>query len=108
MEHKRERAMASAAMHEYSRASHFAASARIDLLAAARLVEDAAGALDATIECFEDVAPSYAAAATIAGGWRSGCGRSRPSGGNLEVVESTSQQAVLMTGELDAANLSLG
>ena len=68
MEHKRERAMASAAMHEYSRASHFAASARIDLLAAARLVEDAAGALDATIECFEDVAPSYAAAATIAGG----------------------------------------
>ena len=68
MEHKRERAMASAAMHEYSRASHFAASARIDLLAAARLVEDAAGALDATIECFEDVAPSCAAAATIAGG----------------------------------------
>ena len=68
MEHKRERAMASAAMHEYARASHFAASARIDLLAAAKLVEDAAGTLDATMECFEDAPPSYAAAAKAAGG----------------------------------------
>ena len=52
-------------------------------------------------------ARAAAAAAPLRGGDGWSWSPTARSGGNLEVVESTSQQAVLMTGELDAANLSL-
>ena len=102
MEHKRERAMAS--RHGLPRVS-FRGVGEDDLLAAARLVEDAAGASTRRL--------------SVSRTWRRRTRRRRRSRGmalgvwaiaavrgNLEVVESTGQRS-LMTGRLDATNLSV-
>ena len=51
---KHERALAAEAMHDYARARHFAMSANVDLEALTKLVLDAAGKLEARLECFEE------------------------------------------------------
>ena len=51
---KHERALAAEAMHDYARARHFAMSANVDMEALTKLVLDAAGKLEARLECFEE------------------------------------------------------
>ena len=54
MSRKHERALAAEAMHDHARARHFAMSANVDLEALTKLVLDAAGKLEARLECFEE------------------------------------------------------
>lgn len=54
MSRKHERALAAEAMHDHARARHFAMSANVDLEALTKLALDAAGKLEARLECFEE------------------------------------------------------
>jgi hypothetical protein len=55
-------------LYRYTKALHFALSARHDLAAASRLLSSAARQLDARLECFEDAPVAMGVVACVAAG----------------------------------------